>query len=141
MKRSARGDGQVVRADGLAISEKNRDCHMCVTIAGIEDASGLVRDERAMRERAFGGNVSLRDGPSPPTDRFHAMTPFFPLRLPTLVASLRFPPGNFLSADCIMREAQNAVAKRRRRNVRAGGVNSVSPVVKSWPLIETRAVD
>src|SRR6476646_3741024 len=95
---------------------------MCVTIARVEDASGLVRDERAMRERAFGGNVSLRDGPSPATDRFHAMTPFFPLRLPTLVPRLRFRHGNFLSADCIMREAQNAVAEasaeeraRRRR--------------------------
>src|SRR4029079_1420528 len=84
---------------------------MCVTIARVEDASGLVRDERAMRERAFGGNVSLRDGPSPAADRFHAMTPFFPLRLPTLVPRLRFRHGNFLSADCIMREAQNAVAE------------------------------
>src|ERR1700754_546582 len=31
MQRSACGNSQPVRADGIAISEKNRDRHMCVT--------------------------------------------------------------------------------------------------------------
>src|SRR4051794_7752448 len=46
MQRPACGNGQAIRADGIAISEKNCDRHMCVTIACVEDASGLVRDER-----------------------------------------------------------------------------------------------
>ena len=50
MQRPACGNGQAIRADGIAISEKNCDRHMCVTIACVEDASGLVRDERAMRK-------------------------------------------------------------------------------------------
>jgi hypothetical protein len=33
---------QAVGTDRLAISEKNRDCHMRVIIARIEDARGFV---------------------------------------------------------------------------------------------------
>ena len=50
MQGAASRNRQAVGTDRLAISEKNRDCHMRVIIARIEDAGGFVLHEGAIRK-------------------------------------------------------------------------------------------
>src|SRR5439155_3039220 len=80
VQRAPAGDGGAIRPDWLPIGEKNGNGHVGVTFAGIEDAGGLVRDQLAIGIRAFGGNISLRNRPSPAADGLHSVPP-----LPTKV--------------------------------------------------------
>jgi hypothetical protein len=48
MQRTARADRHAVRTDRLAIGEEDGNLDMRVVVPGIEDASGLVRDQGAV---------------------------------------------------------------------------------------------
>ena len=69
VQRASGGDGHAVGADRLPVGEEDGDGNARVLLAGVEDAGGLVGDECAVGKRAFGGNVALRDCPSPPGAR------------------------------------------------------------------------
>jgi hypothetical protein len=64
MERAPRLDGDEIRSYRLAIGEEYSDADMSRFIAGIENASGLVRDQRRIRERALRWNVTFRYGPT-----------------------------------------------------------------------------
>jgi hypothetical protein len=48
MQRVLASDGDAIRADRLPVGEKNSNGHMRVTLAGVENAGGLVRDQVAI---------------------------------------------------------------------------------------------
>src|SRR4029453_9479324 len=78
VQRAPGGNGYAVRTDRLAVGEENDKCHVGVTIRGVEDARGFVRDELAVGIRALGGDIALREFPSAASDRLHALLPSFP---------------------------------------------------------------
>src|SRR6266542_3309951 len=90
VQRAPGGNGYAVRSDRLAVGEENGKCHVGVTIRGVEDARGFVRDELAVGIGAFGGDIALRDRPSPASDRLHALLPFFPPVTITLTTRFSF---------------------------------------------------
>src|SRR5258708_40249502 len=69
MQGAGRRSRDPVGADRLAISKEDRNRDMRVPIAGVENASGLVRNQRTVGEGALGRNISFRDGPSLAPDR------------------------------------------------------------------------
>src|SRR5437660_9681708 len=76
MQRASGSDGHAVGADRLPVGEEDGNGDARVLLAGVEDAGGLVGDERAVGKRAFGGDIAFRDCPSSPSDGLHAVPPF-----------------------------------------------------------------
>jgi len=70
------GDHYAVGADRIAVRKENRDRDVGVGIAGIQDAGGLVRDQRTVRKRALRGDISFRDRPSLVSNRVHRLAFF-----------------------------------------------------------------
>src|SRR6516162_2331652 len=98
VQRAACGDGHAVRADRLAVGEENGNRDARVTLPGVENASGLVGDQRAVGKGAFGGNVTFGDCPSPASNGLHAVPPFFPPKMITRTARFSFrAAGTFFS--------------------------------------------
>lgn len=58
-----RFDRDQIRADRIAIGEEHRDAYMYGRLARIENAGGLVRDQRRIGERTLRGNITFRDRP------------------------------------------------------------------------------
>ena len=63
MQGSPRLDGDAEGTDRLAVGKEDRDGHMGVARAGIEDAGRLVGDQRAIGKRAFRGDIAFGNGP------------------------------------------------------------------------------
>jgi len=70
-----RRDGDAVRADRVAVGEKNSEGYVRITVCGVKDARGLVGDKRAIGIGAFRRNVAFRDCPSPTSDGVHNVPP------------------------------------------------------------------
>jgi hypothetical protein len=68
MKRAARrdDDGRGIRR--LALGEMDRRGDMRFAIAGVEDAGRFVGEQRALGRAAFGGHITLGDGPELTSD-------------------------------------------------------------------------
>src|SRR6516164_2774216 len=101
MQRAPGGDGHAVRADRLPVGEEDGNGDARVLLAGVEDAGGLVGNERAVGKRAFGGNVAFRDCPSSPSDGLHAVPPFFPTRMLTRTTRFSFRPQELFFASSV----------------------------------------
>src|SRR5215831_17017170 len=98
VQRAAGGDGHAVRAGRLAVGEENGNRDARLALPGVENASGLVGDQRAVGKGAFGGNVTFGDCPSPASNGLHAVPPFFPLKLITRTVRFSFrAAGTFFS--------------------------------------------
>src|SRR6476619_6693761 len=64
MQRPACGNGEAIRADGIAISEKNCDRHMCVTIACAVSCETSARCENELSEGIY-PSAMARSRPCP----------------------------------------------------------------------------
>src|SRR5690242_16896009 len=68
MQGAPRADRYGVGTDRIAILEVKRDGDFGVTIAGVQEADGLVRDERMRLAHALARNVALGDSPTTMSD-------------------------------------------------------------------------
>jgi hypothetical protein len=66
-----RGNGHPIRADGLAVGEKEHDVDVRLPLAGIENARRLVRDESSFRKRTLRRDKSFGNSPAPASDGLH----------------------------------------------------------------------
>src|SRR5690554_1933627 len=68
VQRAARGNRYPVGADRFAVGEVQGDGHVCVVVAGVEEARGLVGDERRVVVVAVAGDVAFGDRPGTPAN-------------------------------------------------------------------------
>src|SRR5262249_3646493 len=122
VQRAAGGDGHAVRADRLPAGEENGNRDARVALSGIENAGGLVGDQRAVGKGAFGGYVTFGDGPSPASNGLHAAPPFFPLKLLTRTAGLSFRAAR--TFFCLGRREVKGVLPKSRNRVAGGRAES-----------------
>src|ERR1700693_788694 len=90
MQRAPRGDADPIRADWLAVGEKNGDADVRHRVGGIEDARGLVRDQGRLVKRALRRNISFGNSPMLASDDFHCRSCVI---LRYRVMPRRFGPG------------------------------------------------
>src|SRR3569832_2087926 len=72
MQCAPRANGHHVRTDWIAILEVKRDVDFGVAIAGVQEADGLVRDERVRLADALAWDIAFSDSPATMSDRGHA---------------------------------------------------------------------
>jgi hypothetical protein len=94
MQRAPRRNGHPIRADRLAIGEKDRNVDMRLVIAGIENARGLVRNQRLLQKRASRRDMPFGNGPAPASDGLHLS----PRPGYMVIAWFRRPQENHLTA-------------------------------------------
>src|SRR5262249_5760983 len=119
-------------AGRLAVGEENGNRDARVAFPGIEDASGLVGDQRAVGKGAFGGDVTFGDCPSPASNGLHAVTPFFPLKMVTRTARFSFrAAGTFFSVR--RRGVVNGVLPGNRKVVARESADTFSAAQRERP--------
>src|SRR5215475_12845736 len=136
VQRAAGGDGHAVRAGRLAVGEENGNRDARLALPGVENASGLVGDQRAVGKGAFGGNVTFGDCPSPASNGLHAVPPFFPLKMITRTARFSFrAAGTFFSVR--RRGVVNGVLPGNRKMVARESADTFSAAQRERPQSET----
>ncbi len=71
MPGAAGGNGELVGPGRVAIGEEDRDAHVGVNLAGVEDADGLVAGHGRLGAGAAIGDVPLGNGPPSRAYRLH----------------------------------------------------------------------
>src|SRR5262249_8310485 len=99
VQRAPGSDGDAVGADRLPVGEEDGDRDMRIAVAGVDDAGGLVRDQRAVGERALRRNVTLGDGPALASNALHGRASAFPPKMSTSGGGLRFRPRELFSGS------------------------------------------
>src|SRR5262249_60868911 len=87
----------------IQVGEEDGDRDMSIAVAGVDDAGGLVRYQRAVGERALRRNVTLGDGPAPASNALHGRASAFPPRMSTSGGGLRFRPRELFSGSVVDR--------------------------------------
>jgi hypothetical protein len=75
MQCAPRRNGHPIRADGLAVGEKEGDVDVRLPVAGIENASRLVRDESRFGKRTPRRDVPFGNSPALAPDGLHVEVP------------------------------------------------------------------
>src|SRR5207244_9995983 len=75
VQRAARLDSDKVRADRFAIGEEHGDADMRGYVTRVENAGGLMRDQRRIGERALRWNIAFRNGPVFLSEHRHVLLP------------------------------------------------------------------